>query len=296
MSGDESDESINTEEMNENIEEKKSSVERIKPKPKRKMSEKQLENLRLGREKREANKKAKEEQKAEEKEIKEYNKSYGIKPEKKEKNTGEKPKPKKGKKTETKPLVKELDNVVNEIVEEPVVEEPVAPVKKTRGRPRKPQSEKGKVIEKTIIEKHFYLAPIGENGQYEKVNVSRITPKNVKKFENIEKSKELMEEHDTTYKLKKNGQIDKRSSNRGATKQRTEKQIAAAKALGQRTKEKYAKLKEEKEKKLKHTIEDTIIDVVSTPIQKVKEKKLEERKSLEQKQKEQMLKSKSLFS
>jgi hypothetical protein len=288
MSGDESDESINTEEMNENIEEKKSSVERIKPKPKRKMSEKQLENLRLGREKKAANKKAKEEQKAEEKEIKEYNKSYGIKPEKKEKNTAEKPKKtKKDKIPEPEPVP---EPVVNEIVE------PEAPVKKTRGRPRKPQSEKGKVIEKTIIEKHFYLAPIGENGQYEKVNVSRITPKNVKKFENIEKSKELMEEHDTTYKLKKNGQIDKRSSNRGATKQRTEKQIAAAKALGQRTKEKYAKLKEEKEKKLKHTIEDTIIDVVSTPIQKVKEKKMEERKSLEQKQKEQMLKSKSLFS
>ena len=292
MSGDESDESISTEEMNQNIEEKKSSVERInKPKPKRKMSEKQLENLRLGREKREANKKAKEEQKAEEKEIREYNKSYGVKPEKKEKNDGDKKnkKTKKDKKPEPE-MNHDQEPVVNEIVE------PEAPVKKPRGRPKKPESEKGKVIEKTIIEKHFYLAPIGENGQYEKVNVSRITPKNVKKFENIEKSKELMEEHDTTYRLKKNGEIDKRSSNRGANKQRTEKQIAAAKALGERTRQKYAKLKEEKEKKLKHTIEDTIIDVVSTPIQKVKEKKMEERKSLEQKQKEQMQKSKSLFS
>ena len=289
MSGDESDESINTEEMNQNIEEKKSSVERIKPKPKRKMSEKQLENLRLGREKKAANKKVKEEQKAEEKEIKEYNKSYGIKPEKKEINTADK-KPKKTKKDKIPEPEPEPEPVVNEIVE------PVVPVKKTRGRPPKPESEKGKVIERTIIEKHFYLAPIGENGAYEKVSVNKITPKNVKKFENIEKSKELMEEHDTTYKLKKNGQIDKRSANRGVTKQRTEKQIAAAKALGQRTKEKYAKLKEEKEKKLKHTIEDTIIDVVSTPIQKVKEKKMQERKSLEQKQKEQMQKSKSLFS
>ncbi len=291
MSGDESDESINTEEMNQNIEEKKSSVERIKPKPKRKMSEKQLENLRLGREKKAANKKIKEEQKAEEKEMKEYNKSYGVKPEKKEKNDGDKKtkKTKKDKIPEPEPEP-EPEPIQNEIVE------PEAPVKKTRGRPPKPQSEKGKVIERTIIEKHFYLAPIGENGAYEKVSVNKITPKNVKKFENIEKSKELMEEHDTTYKLKKNGQIDKRSANRGATKQRTEKQIAAAKALGQRTKEKYQKLKEEKEKKLKHTIEDTIIDVVSTPIQKVKEKKMEERKSLEQKKKEQMLKSKSLFS
>jgi hypothetical protein len=276
-SGDESDTSISTEEMQENIESKKSSVERIqKPKAKRKMSEKQLENLRLGREKREANKKVKEDKLPQTK-------------------TEIKPKVKKVKKTETQPLEKELDNTVNEIVE-PVVEEP-APVKKTRGRPPKPQSEKAKVIERTIIEKHFYLAPIGENGAYEKVSVNKITPKNVKKFENIEKSKELMEEHDTTYKLKKNGQIDKRSANRGGeTKKRTEKQIAAAKALGQRTKEKYAKLKEEKEKKLKHTIEDTIIDVVSTPIQKVKEKKMEERKSQEQKQKEIITKNKSLFS
>ncbi len=274
MSGDESDESISTEEMNQNIEEKKSSVERIKSKPKRKMSEKQLENLRLGREKREANKKKKEEDKMQEPKIETKIKSKKTK---KDKN----PEPE---------INHDPEPIVNEIVE------PEPPVKKPRGRPKKPESEKGKVIEKTIIEKHFYLAPIGENGSYEPVSVKKITPKNVKKFENIEKSKELMEEHDTTYKLKKNGQIDKRSSNRGANKQRTEKQIAAAKALGERTRQKYAKIKEEKEKKLKHTIEDTIIDVVSTPIQKVKEKKMEERKSLEQKQKEQMLKSKSLFS
>lgn len=274
MSGDESDESISTEEMNDNIESKKSSVERIqKPKPKRKMSEKQLENLKLGREKRAANKKNKTITETETK-------------------TEIKPKIKKVKKTE--PLETELDNTVNEIVE-PVVEAP-APVKKTRGRPKKPEGEKGKVIERTIIEKHFYLAPIGENGAYEKVSVNKITPKNVKKFENIEKSKELMEEHDTTYKLKKNGQIDKRSSNRGETKKRTEKQIMAAKALGERTKLKYQKLKEEKTKKLKETIEDTIVDVVSQPIQKVKEKHIQERKTLEQKKNEQLLKNKSLFS
>jgi len=273
MSGDESDESISTEEMNENIELKKSSVERIqKPKPKRKMSEKQLENLKLGREKKAANKKSKEETKTE---IKTEIKS-------------------KVKKVKTKelPIIEEVEPVVNEIVE-PVVE---TPAKKVRGRPKKPESEKGKVIERTIIEKHFYLAPIGENGAYEKVSVNKITPKNVKKFENIEKSKELMEEHDTTYKLKKNGQVDKRSSNRGATKLRTDKQIAAAKALGERTKLKYAKLKEEKTKKLKETIEDTIIDVVSTPIQKVKEKKMQERKSLQQIENEKLNKSKSLFS
>ena len=274
MSGDESDESISTEEMNENIELKKSSVERIqKPKPKRKMSEKQLENLQKGREKRAANKKSKEETETETK-------------------TEIKSKVKKVKKTETLPVIEEVEPVVNEIIE-PLVE---TPAKKVRGRPKKPESEKGKVIERTIIEKHFYLAPIGENGAYEKVSVNKITPKNVKKFENIEKSKELMEEHDTTYKLKKNGQVDKRSSNRGATKLRTDKQIAAAKALGERTKLKYAKLKEEKTKKLKETIEDTIIDVVSTPIQKVKEKKMQERKSLQQIENEKLNKSKSLFS
>ena len=137
MSGDESDESISTEEMQDNIESKKSSVERIqKPKPKRKMSEKQLENLRLGREKKAANKKVVEDKMPQPKiEIK--------------------PKVKKVKKTETQPLVQELDSVVNEIVE-PVVEAPVK--KKTRGRPKKPEGEKGKVVERTIIEKHFYLA------------------------------------------------------------------------------------------------------------------------------------------
>jgi len=273
MSGDESDESISTEEMNENIELKKSSVERIqKPKPKRKMSEKQLENLQKGREKRAANKKSKEETETETK-------------------TEIKPKVKKVK-TKELPIIEEVEPVVNEIVE-PVVE---APAKKVRGRPKKPESEKGKVIERTIIEKHFYLAPIGENGAYEKVSVNKITPKNVKKFENIEKSKELMEEHDTTYKLKKNGQVDKRSSNRGATKLRTDKQIAAAKALGQRTKEKYAKLKEEKTKKLKETIEDSIIEVVTQPIEKIKQKKMQERKSLQQIENEKLNKSKSLFS
>ena len=105
-----------------------------------------------------------------------------------------------------------------------------------------------------------------------------------------------MEQDNTTYRLKKNGQIDKRSSNRGATKQRTEKQIAAAKLLGQRTKEKYAKLKEEKEKALKETIQDGIVDCISMPLSKVKEKQAQQRKTLEQKKKEEMQKSKSLFS
>jgi hypothetical protein len=283
MSGDESDESISTEEMNQNIEEKKSSVERIKPKPKRKMSEKQLENLRIGREKRAANKKSKEEDKTE---INTETKT--------ETKTEIKPKVKKVKKTQAEPLVQELDSVVNEIIE-PVVE-PVVEAKKTRGRPKKPEGEKGKVIERTIVKEFHYLAPIGENGAYEPVSVKKITPKNVKKFENIEKSKELMEEHDTTYKLKKNGQIDKRSSNRGETKKRTEKQIMAAKLLGQRTKEKYAKLKEEKTKKLKETIEDSIIQVVTQPIEKIKQKQAQERKTLEQKKNEQLNKSKSLFS
>ena len=272
MSGDESDESISTEEMQDNIKEKNSSVERIKPK--RKMSEKQLENLRLGREKREANKKPKEDKLPQPKiEIK--------------------PKIKKIKKTE--PLETELDNTVNEIIE-PVVEAPAPVKKKTRGRPKKPEGEKGKIIEKTIVEKYYYLAPIGPQGEYEKVSVKKITPKNAHIHENIQKSNQMMEDDNTNYRLKKNGQVDKRSANRGEKKLRTEKQIAAAKALGQRTKEKYAKLKEEKTKKLKQTIEDTIVDVVSQPIQKVKEKHMEQRKSLEEKQKEQLLKNKSLFS
>ena len=276
MSGDESDESISTEEMQDNIESKKSSVERIqKPKPKRKMSEKQLENLRLGREKKAANKKVVEDKMPQPKiEIK--------------------PKIKKVKKTETQPLVQELDSVVNEIIE-PVVEAP-ALVKKTRGRPKKPEGEKGRIIEKTIVKEFHYLAPIGENGAYEKVSVKKITPKNAHIHENIQKSNQMMEDDNTNYRLKKNGQVDKRSSNRGEKKLRTDAQIAAAKALGERTKLKYQKLKEAKTKALKETIEDTIIDVVSTPIQKVKEKKMAERKTLEEKQKEQLLKNKSLFS
>mgnify|MGYP003654568490 CR=1 FL=1 len=260
MSGDESDESISTEEMQDNIESKKSSVERIqKPKPKRKMSEKQLEEDKMPQPKIEI-----------------------------------KPKIKKVKKTETQPLVQELDSVVNEIVE-PVVEAP-ALVKKTRGRPKKPEGEKGRIIEKTIVKEFHYLAPIGENGAYEKVSVKKITPKNAHIHENIQKSNQMMEDDNTNYRLKKNGQVDKRSSNRGEKKLRTDAQIAAAKALGERTKLKYQKLKEAKTKALKETIEDTIIDVVSTPIQKVKEKKMAERKTLEEKQKEQLLKNKSLFS
>ena len=280
MSGDESDESISTEEMNDNIESKKSSVERIqKPKPKRKMSEKQLENLRLGREKKAANKKSKEEDKTETKT---------------ETKTEIKPKVKKVKKTQAEPLVQELDSVVNEIIE-PVVE-PVVEAKKTRGRPKKPESEKGKVIERTIVKEFHYLAPIGENGAYEKVSVKKITPKNAHIHENIQKSNQMMEDDNTNYRLKKNGQVDKRSSNRGEKKLRTEKQIAAAKLLGQRTKEKYAKLKEEKDAKLKATIQDGIVDCISMPISKVKEKQMAERKTLEEKQKEQLLKNKSLFS
>ena len=276
MSGDESDESISTEEMQDNIESKKSSVERIqKPKPKRKMSEKQLENLRLGREKKAANKKVVEDKMPQTK-------------------TEIKPKVKKVK-TKELPVIEEVEPVVNEIVE-PVVEAPAPVKKKTRGRPKKPEGEKGRIIEKTIVKEFHYLAPIGQNGQYEPVSIKKLTPKNAHIHENIQKSNQMMEDDNTNYRLKKNGQVDKRSSNRGEKKLRTDAQIAAAKALGLRTKLKYQKLKEAKTKALKETIEDTIIEVVSTPIQKVKEKKMHERKTLQQIESEKLNKSKSLFS
>ena len=291
MSASDSDESISTEEQLELVENKKASVERIKPKPKRKMSEKQLENLRKGREARAKGK---------------FVKLDGKEPEpatEPEEPTPEPvPAPKRVRKTKPKPPKREKspEPAEPEPPEEEYVPPPGAsapidiPVKKPRGRPRKDPSEKGM----TIKEKVVYLAPIGENGAFEKVTVKpvKITPKNLKRHENMVKSQEISEEHDTNYKLKKNGKIDGRSMNRGAAKKRTEKQIAAAKALGERTKAKFAKIREEKEKKLKESIEDTIIDVVSQPMKKVKEKKEAERKSVEQVQKEKLAKNLSLFS
>ena len=288
MSASDSDESISTEEQLELVENKKASVERIKPKPKRKMSEKQLENLRKGREARAKGK---------------FVKLDGKEPEpatEPEEPTPEPvPAPKRVRKTKPKPPKREKspEPTEPEPPEEEYVPPPGAsapidiPVKKPRGRPRK---DPNAIIQEKIV----YLAPIGANGAMEKVTVKpvKITPKNLKRHENIVKSKEISEKDATEYKLKRNGTIDGRSMNRGAAKKRTEKQIAAAKALGERTKAKYAKLREEKEKQLKTVIEDSIIDVVSQPVQKVKERKAQERKSVEQVEKEKLAKNKSLFS
>ena len=289
MSASDSDESISTEDQLELVENKKASVERIKPKPKRKMSEKQLENLRKGREARAKGKYVKLDGKETEPEP-----TPEPVPEPKQpapKRT-RKPKPPKREKSPEPPEPPEPEE---EYVPPPGSSAPIdIPVKRPRGRPRKDAQQKNVAVKEKVV----YLAPIGENGEYEPVTIksTKITAKNVRRHENMVKSQEISEEHDTNYKLKKNGKIDGRSMNRGASKKRTEKQIAAAKALGERTKAKFAKIREEKEKKLKESIEDTIIDVVSQPMKKVKEKKEAERKSVEQVQKEKLAKNLSLFS
>ena len=102
---------------------------------------------------------------------------------------------------------------------------------------------------------------------------------------------------------KKNGTADKRSSNTKAV--RSPAQIAASKRLvemNKKKKEDRLKLKEQKEKSkmedIKEEISDTIINVVSKPIQQVKEERKAKRpvKTEEEKQAYIKQRRKELFS
>ena len=236
-------------------------------------------------------------------------------------------------KSEKKPKVKkEIENTDNEIIESEIVVKPVVKKEKKpmsdakkaaveklvennkkRAEQRKLDKEQGKPVKETKPTKHtkeiiktekiIYMIPDNSGGYKEVKNPPKLTKKDIKRHENeleVQKQEELIGR-----KLirKKNGTADKRSSNTKAI--RSPAQIAASKKLVEmniKRKEDRLNQKKQMEKvkleNMKEEITDTIIDVVSKPIQQVKQERKARRPVITDEEKKAYIlkQQKSLFS
>ncbi len=233
-------------------------------------------------------------------------------------------------KTDKKPKVKkhveieESENNIEELIKKKKEKKPMSEAKKAaiqklvennkkRAEQRKLDKEEGKPVKATkpkthtkeIIkkEKVIYMIPDDSGGYKQVTNPPKLTKKDIKKHENeleVQKQEELL---GRKLVRKKNGTADKRSANTKAV--RTPAQIAASKKLvemNKKRREDKLKLKEQKEKTkmedIKEEISDTIINVVSKPIQQVKEERKAKRPVITEEEKQAYLKQrrKELFS
>jgi hypothetical protein len=152
---------------------------------------------------------------------------------------------------------------------------------------KKPGRPKTKEIIHKVTEKIIYMIP-NKDGQYEPVKNPKLklTKKELQREENLKKLEE--EEVSIGHKLlkKRNGSQDMRSK-----KTRTQAQIDASKKLVEANKKRAADRKLQKEKKMKEMIsdevKDSMIDVVTKPIQQVKKERAERKPVITKEQQDQ---------
>tara|TARA_R110001592_G_scaffold17120_1_gene72498 strand:- start:234 stop:1025 length:792 start_codon:yes stop_codon:yes gene_type:complete len=112
-------------------------------------------------------------------------------------------------------------------------------------------------------ERVIYMIPT-QNGFIESDSIPRLSKKEIQKMDNEELVSKKELEIGKKIIRKKNGTADNRS------KPRTEKQIAANKKLGELSKQRQLKKKEDKKSELNKEIKSALIDVVSRPIETTK--------------------------
>ena len=156
---------------------------------------------------------------------------------------------------------------VKPVKEEPLIEVEEKP-KKRMGRPKTHTKE---VIHK-IHEKVIYMIPDGNGGFEEVKNPKPLCKKDLHKIQLEKEVKQNEIELGKKLIRKKSGAVDMRSKNK-----RTEKQIENAKKLVEFNKKKREeKLKLQKEQlneTIKEQVEDSMINVVTKPISQVKEER-----------------------
>ncbi len=113
-------------------------------------------------------------------------------------------------------------------------------------------------------EKIIYMVDCGNGNYLECDSKPKLTKKELQKIENEEGVSKKEIELGKKLIRKKNGTADNRS------KPRTEKQIAANKKLGELSKQRNLKKKEDKKSELNTQIKSALIDVVSRPIEQTK--------------------------
>ena len=293
MSDNESDESLNTDDMNELVETKKEvitgGVERSSPpkekKTKVKKSKKEvLENMEDVTENIviEEKPKVKEKKPRTEKQIEATKRMLEANKKKRE----DKLKNLENTKVESKKIEK-----VKPVKEEPLIEVEEKP-KKRMGRPKTHTKE---VIHK-IHEKVIYMIPDGNGGFEEVKNPKPLCKKDLKKLDLEKQAKQDEIELGKKLIRKKSGAVDMRSKNK-----RTEKQIENAKKLVEFNKKKREdKLKMQKEQlnsTIKEQVQDSMIEVVSKPLSVIKEERKLKRNiiSPEERKAYEFQKTKSLF-
>ena len=204
---------------------------------------------------------------------------------------------------EKKPMSEKKKAAIEKLVENNKKRAEQRKLDKEDGKPVKPTKPTKHTKEIIKTEKIIYMIPDNSGGYKEVKNPPKLTKKDIKRHENeleVQKQEELIGR-----KLirKKNGTTDKRSSNTKAV--RTPAQIAASKKLvelNKKRKEDRLNQKEQKEKikieNMKEEITDTIIDVVSKPIQQVKEERKARRPVITDEEKKAYIlkQQKSLFS
>ena len=202
---------------------------------------------------------------------------------------------------------KEVKNTKKEKVKKPPSEKQLAAranlikINKARAEARKEGKEAGgklgrKKHEYNVIrEKIIYMMPDSE-GNFKKVRAPTLTDKQIQKQEQVQKNKkefnEIQEKATKILKQKKNGKIDGRS-------QKSEAQLKILEHAREKAKlktQEQLKAKKEKEKlELKETITDSVIDVVTKPVSEIKEIKQKKRLSQDQLKQYQLKKDLAMF-
>jgi len=295
MSDNESDESLNTDDMNELVETKKEvitgGVERSSaPNPKKEKVKKAKPKKQVLEDMEDVTENIVIEEKPKVK-VKKPRTEKQIEATKKMLEANKKKKEDKLKNLENSKVDTKKTEKIKPIKEEPleVVEEKP---KKKMGRPKTHTKE---IIHK-IHEKVIYMIPDGNGGFEEVKNPKPLCKKDLKKIELEKEVKQNEIELGKKLIRKKSGAVDMRSKNT-----RTEKQIENARKLVEFNKKKREdKLKIQKEQlnsTIKEQVTDSMIDVVSKPLSVIKEERRlkkniitdEERKAYE------FQKTKSLF-
>ena len=293
MSDNESDESLNTEDMQELVETKKQiitgGVERSSPKNEKKPKVKKTKKEVL-----ENNEDVTENIVIEEKQkvkVKKERTQAQIDATKRMVEANKKKREDKLKDLENTKVDTKKTEKVKKVKEEPLEEVEEKPKKKI-GRPKTHTKE---VIHK-IHEKVIYMIPDGNGGFEEVKNPKPLCKKDLKKIELEKQVKQNEIELVKKLVRKKNGTTDLRSKNK-----RTEKQIENSKKLVEYNKKKREeKLKLQKEQlneTIKEQVQDSMIEVVSKPISQIKEERKLKKNIITKEEREayEFQKKKSLF-
>jgi len=165
---------------------------------------------------------------------------------------------------------------------------------------------KDRPVTKVVKEKVIYMIPDEDNaGEFKPVNVKPMGARELKKAEAAKRLKQQEIELGKKLKATKKGEADKRGA-----KERSPAQVAATKALLERNKAKReaAKAAKAQEKKqeavaqaesIKDAVEETVLNVVSKPIEVVKAERAARKRPVitdEQRQAYEFRKKKDLFS